>query len=204
MEIKPWQPVSQATEFRFESKFEALSLCRSSGNHAPRLFQKTIEGFECKINDWALGIVLWHSLGRSDGQAQTQGVSKPELEAVTAGSDLLAWEKCATTLAILIHWVQESKRFWFSANLGQWQVTPSSRERELVGTCYWRRQRLQLCSIFQSSAGPWVKNCKAAAADLNWQPVQENNICSDSKWTAQLLQMVLKSLETMSGMILNW
>ena len=38
-------------------------------------------------------------LGRLDGRAQTQGVS--ELEAVAAGSNLLAWGKRATTLAIL-------------------------------------------------------------------------------------------------------
>ena len=29
--------------------------CRSSGNHSRRLFQKTIEGFDCKINGQALG-----------------------------------------------------------------------------------------------------------------------------------------------------
>ena len=45
--------------------------------------------------------------------------------------------------------------------------------------------------------------CKAA--DLNWLPVQEKGICSDSKGTAQQLQIAVhKSLEMMSGIVLNW
>ena len=43
----------------------------------------------------------------------------------------------------------------------------------------------------------WIM-CKAAI--LNWQPVWEKDICSDSNWIAQQLQMAEpKSLETMSG-----
>ena len=49
--------------------------CRSSGNHSRRLFEKTIEGFDCNINGQALEAALRHSLGGSDGPAQTQGVS---------------------------------------------------------------------------------------------------------------------------------
>ena len=42
------------------------------------------------------------------------------------------------------------------------------------------------------------------AADLNQRPAGEKGVCSDSNWTAQLLQMMAcKSLETMSRMILN-
>ena len=36
-----------------------LSSCLSAGIHSRRLFQKAIEGFELKINGWALGAVLW-------------------------------------------------------------------------------------------------------------------------------------------------
>ena len=44
--------------------------------------------------------------------------------------------------------------------------------------------------------------CKAAG--LNRRPVQGKGICSDSNRTAQRLQMAArKSLETMSGVILN-
>ena len=53
----------------------SLSPCRSSCNHSRRLFQKTIENFDCKINGQAIWAVLW-SLSGSDGQAQTQGVSE--------------------------------------------------------------------------------------------------------------------------------
>ena len=45
--------------------------------------------------------------------------------------------------------------------------------------------------------------CKAS--DLNQLYVWERGVCSDSNQTAQQLQMeVCKSLETISGMILNW
>ena len=44
-----------------------------------------------------------------------------------------------------------------------------------------------------------IKSCT-----LNQHPVQEKGVCSDSDLTVQQLQMAIsKSLETMSGMILN-
>ena len=73
--------------------------CWSSGNHSWRLFEKTIEEFDCKINGQALEAALQHSLDCLDGRAQKQGV--PGSVAVAAGSDRLAWGKRATTLAIL-------------------------------------------------------------------------------------------------------
>ena len=60
-QIKPLQPIGQAAEFKFESKFEPLPI--SAGHLAI-----TPEG--------------------SDGRAQTQGVS--ESAAVAAGRDRLA------------------------------------------------------------------------------------------------------------------
>ena len=54
----------------------SLSPCQSSGNHSWRLFQKTIEGFDCKINGQALWAALQHSLGGLDGRDQTQCVAK--------------------------------------------------------------------------------------------------------------------------------
>ena len=77
--IKPLQLGRQAAQFKFESKFEPLQVIWQS---LCRLVQKVIEG-----------------LRGSDGQAQTQGVSKSA--AVPAGRDRLAWGKHATTLAIL-------------------------------------------------------------------------------------------------------
>ena len=65
------------------SKFEPLFvICQTF----QRLFQKTIEGLEGKINAQALGATLGHSLGGLDRQAQIQGVSQQA--AVAAGSDL--------------------------------------------------------------------------------------------------------------------
>ena len=101
-QTKPLQPIGQAAEFKFESKFEPLP---TSAGHltnlkqSRRLFEKTIEGIDCKINGQALGAALRHSLGGSDMPLQTQGVS--ESAAVAAGRDQLAWGKRATTLAIL-------------------------------------------------------------------------------------------------------
>ena len=40
------------------------SPCQSSGHHLWRLFQKTIRGFDCKINGRAFWAALLHSLGR--------------------------------------------------------------------------------------------------------------------------------------------
>ena len=87
---------------------------------------------------------------------------------------------------------------------------------ELARSCCRPKQRPLLCSIFQLVIGLWVKYdigtkqhvrnwilCKTAG--LNWGPIQEKGICSDSNRTAQQLQMAArKSLETMSGVILNW
>ena len=47
----------------------SLSSCLSSGNHPLRLIQKTIEGFDCKVNGRARGAALLRSLGVSDGRA---------------------------------------------------------------------------------------------------------------------------------------
>ena len=45
--------------------------CLSCDNHPRRLLQKKIEGFDCNINDRALGGAFWHSLGGSNGPAQS-------------------------------------------------------------------------------------------------------------------------------------
>ena len=88
-QIKPLQPFGLSSS-------SSSSPCLTSGNHSRRLFQRTIEGFDCKINGQALGAALQHSLGVRAG---TQGVSKSA--AVAAGSNWLAWGKRATNLAIL-------------------------------------------------------------------------------------------------------
>ena len=75
-QIKPLQPIGKG-----QSSSLKPEACRSCGHYSQRLFQKTIKGFECKIN----GQALWATL---DGQAQTQGVSEPA--AVAAGSNRLA------------------------------------------------------------------------------------------------------------------
>ena len=71
--IKPLQLDGQAAEFKFESKFEPLPVIWQS---LRRLFQKTIEGLEGKINGQALGAALWLFLRWSDWREQTQGISK--------------------------------------------------------------------------------------------------------------------------------
>ena len=80
------QLVRQAAEIKFESKFEPLLVI---WKYLRRLFQKVIEGLFRRQNQrpssWGRAPA---QLGRSDGRAQTQGVS--ELAAVAAGSNLLA------------------------------------------------------------------------------------------------------------------
>ena len=54
-----------ATRYGVDPRWQRSSLSpslrpsQSSGNHSRRLFQKTIEGLEGKINDRALGATLW-------------------------------------------------------------------------------------------------------------------------------------------------
>ena len=76
-QIKPLKPIGQVAPLLRSSLSPSSSRCRSSGKHSRRLFQKTIEGYCCKINGYALGAAaLRHSLGGSDERAQTQGVSE--------------------------------------------------------------------------------------------------------------------------------
>ena len=51
-QTKPLQPIGPAQS---SSLSPSSSPCRSSGNHSRRLFQKSIEGFDCKINAKLLG-----------------------------------------------------------------------------------------------------------------------------------------------------
>ena len=75
--------VGQAAEFKFY--FKPLQVILQS---LQELFQKTIAGFDCKINCQAFGAAVLLSLGWYNELAQTQGVYK--LVAVAAGSYLLA------------------------------------------------------------------------------------------------------------------
>ena len=68
-----------------------------------KLFQKTLDCSDCKMNGRALGL---HSLSGSDGQAQTQGVSL--LQAAAAAHNLLALGWGTGTLAILT-WFKSQK-----------------------------------------------------------------------------------------------
>ena len=86
------------------------SICRLSGNHFRRLswFQKTINGFDCKVNGRALGAELWHSLGVSDGRALAFPNRLQMLLAVTGLQTvrlLRVTDSCNTDLVL------ESKRF---------------------------------------------------------------------------------------------
>ena len=61
---------NQLVRWQSSSSSPSSSPCLSSGNHPRRIFQKTIEGFNCKIDGQALGAALLHSLGWLDEQAQ--------------------------------------------------------------------------------------------------------------------------------------
>ena len=77
--------IGQAVEL---SLSPSSSPCKSSANHFWRLFQKTIEDFECKINSPALC-----QLGSASAQLELVGQARPTTERC---SYLLAWGyKCS-------------------------------------------------------------------------------------------------------------
>ena len=97
-QIKPLQPIGQAAEFRFESKFEPLPtsagylaitpeghLRRQSNDFTAKSMAKLLGPRSSK--GWA-GLTVSDSDGRAQFAAQTQGVS--ESAAVAAGRDRLA------------------------------------------------------------------------------------------------------------------
>ena len=106
-------------------------------------------------------------------------------------------------------WVVTRHLFFF-----MWNEISIGSER----SCCLPRQRPSLHSIFLSVFRLWAKiwyRNKTACSKLNWilckaaglyqWAVWEKGFCSDSNQTAQPLQMAArKSLETMSGVILNW
>ena len=91
------------------------SPCRSSGNHSQRLFQKTIEGLEVKINGQAFEAALRHCLLRSDRQHKHRVIPSlwQLLLAATCSLEenvlpLLLYHSCYTDL------VQELKRLSYT------------------------------------------------------------------------------------------
>ena len=68
-----------------------LSSCLSAGIHSRRLFQKAIEGFELKINGWALGSQLW----------LIKWANTNKSEARASGHNRLTLGRRVATLAIL-------------------------------------------------------------------------------------------------------
>ena len=113
--IKPLQPVGQAAEFKFESKFEPLPVIWQSLLKAnPKLSSLDsliITGFRLLsiissqlevVQQWKVlttRSMTRHSFGRSYRLAPTLHIY--ELVAVAAGSYRLAWGWSATTFAIL-------------------------------------------------------------------------------------------------------
>ena len=111
--LKTFTTRGQVAEFKFESKFELLPVIWQS---LPKLFQKTIEGFEDKIKCRALGAALRHSLRRLArvGRASTN-----------TGRFPVGGSRCAPRPARLrnSNSVQESTRFKWFVNFGQWRIT---------------------------------------------------------------------------------
>ena len=76
--IKPYNSLVRwhCNHGRVQVLSPSLSPCWSSDNHFWRHYQQTIRGFYCRINGWAIGATLPHSLGWSDRQAQTAKLVK--------------------------------------------------------------------------------------------------------------------------------
>ena len=121
-QIKPFQPVGQAAEFKFESKFEplqviwqSLSLLKAIPEKNQRFWMQT---------QWPSS---WGSAPAQLGlRAQAQGVYK--LAGVADGKACLrktCYHSCYTDS------FQESKRFWCFVNFELWQVTFFSMSNEI-------------------------------------------------------------------------
>ena len=114
--INHLQLVDQAAEFKFESAWPDFKF-ESKFKPLPSIWQslpKAIpEGrnrsFQCKINGQAFWAVLLYSLGWSDGQAQTQGISELDCSSCWQRQAGLAWGKkcyhsCDTDLVLELKW----------------------------------------------------------------------------------------------------
>ena len=184
------------------------------------LFQKLIECLEGKINGQALGAALWLCLRGLDGQAQTQ-----------PGREFPSWRQSlqAATCSLEENMIP-LLRYWLSSRVNKvltlckfWTVTtPTSHFLFSSDMKFWWKWREVVA--YQSVAHRFAQSfyrseqkydigtkahvlnqilCKAAG--LNQRPVLGKGVCSDLNRTAKQLQMaVRKSLETMSGVILNW
>ena len=86
----------------------SLTPCLSSGNHSQRLFQKTIERFDCKIKRRA-------QMGKHKHRAFPTLLQS--LRAATACLRKTCHYSCDTDS------VQESTRFWCFVNFGRLRVT---------------------------------------------------------------------------------
>ena len=200
----------------FESKFEPLQVIWQS---LRMLFQKTIESFDCKINGQGLGAALRHSLPSWAGGTgeQSHKVFLSQLQSLLAATGsleenvlpLLWYWLCSRVKKVLMlcKFRAATSHFYFECEM--------KFSMELARSCCPPKLCSSLHSIFRSFIGVWVKiwhrNNTACSqsnlckeADLNWRPVKEKGICSDSNRTAQRLQMAKRiNLETLSGMILN-
>ena len=66
--LEQMKPLKSLPRLQSTCLSPSSSPCLSSGNHLLTLFQKTIEGFDCKTNGWALGAALQHSLAGWKGE----------------------------------------------------------------------------------------------------------------------------------------
>ena len=95
--IKPYNSLVRwhCNHGRVQVLSPSLSPCWSSDNHFWRHYQQTIRGFYCRINGWAIGATLPHSLGWSDRQAQTAKL-------VQSATGSLYW-LCSKVIFFLMH-----------------------------------------------------------------------------------------------------
>ena len=89
----------------------SLSPCWSSDNHFWRHYQQTIRGFYCRINGWAIGATLPHSLGWSDRQAQTAKL----VQSLQSATGSLYWlcSKNSFVFECFVNFEQRLQIFYF-------------------------------------------------------------------------------------------
>ena len=211
--VKLLQLVGQAAQFKFESQFEPLPVIWQS---LRRLFHKVIR-FRGQNQRPS-------SSGRSPAPLSQVGRASTNTGRFLVGGSRCGprparLKKHGTTFAILTQFKSQqglmlckfrtatSHFFSFSCEMKlprNWQEVVADQ-----GCAHRYAQSFDhsLVSEYKYVIGAkqHVPNrilCKAA--DLNRRPVREKGVCSDSNRTAQRLQMAArKSLETMSGVILN-
>ena len=202
--IKPLlvKPIDQAAEFKFESRFKPLQIFWQSLPQAcRRLSQKSIEDFDCKINDWVLGqrsCTAWVGQTGEHKHRAFQSRRQSLLAATALEENMLpflrywlSWR--VKKVSMKCKYRAATTHFFFHK---KWKFRWNCREvtQKFLPTKVAPIASLNLWSFIGPWAKIWHRNKTACSANLNQRlgPVLEKGVCLDSTpkfQTGQPLQM---------------